>query len=193
MPRLSNWLSGLTKLTDGECWQNIDDTTGAITVKTVNRPSKIGSLLLPPTVSVWRVNKGYTFNDKTKACTADAKNIQLTIPGNILTKGAVWRGVQTVKPIVKVEQRELIAVAVDPRNPREWVCDVWDATLPNNEGSVTYYLLHGTTRPFISNYRLVGKPPVWAQYHSFVPGVNAPSNYDPNPACRAVARSLQLL
>jgi len=182
LPGVSQWISKVAELLEGECWQNIDPATGLITIKTVTRPTLIGSLIVPSTTSVWIKDHGWTFDAKHDKCSVDTVNSQLVIPGSILKSSGVYKGRQTMQPMVRV---------TDPKPSNKdgsYNVDVWDATLPGKEGAVTYFLLSDakTPTPLMSHYSLTGKPPVWAQYKFFVPGENAESNYvDPCPASTA--------
>jgi len=183
MPGLSRVISRVTELLEGECWQNTDTATGLITIKTTTQPSFIGRLLVPTTTSVWVRDHGWTWDARKKQCTKDLKLSQLYIPGDILTKTGIFKGKQKIQPMVKVSTPK-------PDNADgTYNVDVWDATLPNGEGTVTYYLLSSakTPTPILSNYRLAGKPSAWAQYKFFIPGLNDAKNYDPQPECFRVS------
>jgi len=184
MPGVSRWLSHIAELLEGECWQNTDQSSGAVTIKTVTTPTTVGSLIIPSTTSVWVVDHGWTYDAKKKTCSADDSNSQLVIPGNVLKESGVFKGNQKIQPMVRVSSPK-------PNNKDgSYNVDVWDATLPNGEGTVTYYLLSGMSSPtpILSHYALKDKPPVWAQYKFFVPGLNAASNYLPTAACLAASR-----
>jgi len=178
MPKFSNWLASVTHLLDGQVWQNIDNT-GAVTIKTITTPTLIGKLVTPAMTQTWIVNHGWT--EKSGKCTKDTANSQLVIPGDVLTKGGVFQGTQklnTINPSVHTGPDGSVLV------------DAWLATLPNGEGTVTYYLLNGAAEPtpIMSHYLLKGKPPVWAQYNYILPGVQPTELFAPDALCVAASK-----
>jgi len=178
LPHISNWFNQISHIIDGEAWQNIDGQ-GHVSIKTVTTPVGAGNLITGAMTQWWVPNHGWTL--KGGHCTKDAVNTQLVIPGDVLVKGGKYIGVQ-----------DIYLIHPDPRPPTpntggRYRVDRWDATLPNGEGTVTYYLLHGTTTPIISHYMLKGKPPVYAQYDFVNPGVNPPEVYLAPRECTAAA------
>jgi len=178
MPHTSGWINGHSKLIDGEAWQNIAPT-GLVTIKTHSKPSLIGSVLTPETTQTWVENHGWT--EKAGVCTKDAKNDQLVIPGDVLTKSGVFKGVKNIFPPHAVTDPK-------PNADGSYTVAEWFATLPNNEGTVTYYLLGTSTTPIMSHYSLTGKPPVFAQYDFVTPVVNPPATYLPSAICVAASK-----
>jgi len=177
MPLVSGWINQHTKLVDGEAWQNIGPT-GLVTIKTVTTPSTLGGLIAKAETQTWVETHGWT--EKLGACTRDAVNSQLVIPGDVLTKSGVFKGVKNIFPPHAVNDPK-------PNPDGTYTVSEWFATLPNNEGTVTYYLLGSTTTPIMSHYVLTGKPPVFAQYEFVTPVVNPPATYLPSATCAAVA------
>jgi hypothetical protein len=180
LPSLTNLIDRASKLLDGEAWQNVA-TDGAITIKTVTKPTMIGRILTSAMTQVWVKDHGWTLKNDGK-CTADTLNTQLVIPGTILRESGVFKGTIDLKPIEKI-----VGSKIKAAKDGSYKVDQWDATLPNDEGSVTYYLYTHTTTPLMSNYRLKGKPSVWAQYKSFEAVTNPDSEYVPVQACAAAA------
>lgn len=182
MPVLSavaNWFDKLTHLLDGEAWQNID-AAGAVTIKTITTPRGLGTVIVPASTSTWVVDHGWT--EQKGTCAADTVNSQLVIPGDVLQKTGKFMGTKKIKTFKP-------QAVPAPDSDGTYTVDQWDATLPNGEGSVSYYLLHGVAHPtpIMSHYLLKGKPPAWAQYTAFQPVVNPPAIYAPSAVCQAAA------
>jgi len=178
LPLVSNFIDKASKLMDGECWQNTN-SDGSVTIKTITTPSTVGSILTKAMTQTWVKTKGWT--EKAGQCTKDAANTQLVIPGDILTKTGKFRATRQLKPILPV-----VGGPQAPAKDGSFTVDEWDASL-GAEGTVTYYIYHGTTIPLMSHYSLKGKPPVWAQYIGFSAGVNPDAVYNPSAACAAAA------
>ncbi len=105
-----------------------------ITIKTITTPTMIGGLLAPQMTQVWRKDHGWT--QKKDSCVADKSNTQLVIPGTILKTSGVFKGTKNMAPVFKTNTPK-------PQADGTFKVDEWFATLPNGEGSVTYYLLNG--------------------------------------------------
>jgi len=177
---LSRLLSQATHLIDGECWQNTN-ADGTVTIKTVTTPKALVSLVAQPSTSTWVKNHGWT--ETQGHCTADAANAQLVIPGDILTKTGKFVQTMNLEPVFKPTFH-----TPAPNADNTYTVDVWDATLPNGEGTVRYFLLHGTTTPLMSHYVFVlPKPAVWAQYTLFTAGTNPDAVYAPSAPCVAAS------
>lgn len=179
LPDVVSMIDRASRLFDGEAWQNTN-ADGTITIKTVTTPSLIGRVLTAPMTQTWVKDHGWT--EKSGKCTADSVNSQLVIPGTILKTSGVFRETINIKPIHKQDVPKAQADGT-------YRVDQWDATLPNGEGSVTYYLLHGVVpaTPIISHYSLKNKPAVWAQYNTFQPGTNPDAVYAPAKGCEEAA------
>jgi len=178
LPMVSNFIDKASKLMDGECWQNTNPD-GTVTIKTITTPSTVGSILTKAMTQTWVKTKGWT--EKAGQCTKDAANTQLVIPGDILTKTGKFRATRQLTPILPVVGGPQAAA-----KDGSYTVDEWDASL-GAEGTVTYYIYHGTTTPLMSHYMLKGKPPVWAQYIGFTAGANPDAVYTPSAACAAAA------
>jgi len=149
-----------SRLINGEVWQAGDGNN--VQIKTLTNPTLIGKVITPRMVQVWNKNKGWTKKWPRimglPTCIADKKNSQLTIPGDILTNSAN-------KPTFKGYED---TAAFEPKGLPKVKCAKWEATLPNGEGRVVYFVKPDGI-PLISNYFLKGAPPVWVQYGSIEP------------------------